>query len=356
MSHASGNYLPEGKELPSNTRQPVRVTIRDLARDLGMSVSTVSRAFQTDSRIADRSRATVLKRAAELGYKTNPFARGLVGKKNKIVGVLVSRISSPFYSEILNLLADQLSKDNMTLMLVAGEHVHEIQDGLDMLMAYEPIALLVISSYASTDSIAQAPVPHEKIVYFNRPPKRAGSLGLVYDNFVAGERVAEYLVGLGHRHFVYLSSGLESFTDQERERGFAAYCASHDIAPPRIIKATGFTYEAGMAAAEQVAARLSEIDAVFCAADMMGLGLLDGMRHNFGIEIPRQLSIIGCDDIAMAGWPSHSLTTLRLPRETMVNEIVRLIESIAEDRRPETELIQVPPGEIVVRRSTGPRS
>ncbi len=341
--------------MTDKNKQSGRVTIKDLARDLGLSVSTISRAVQANSNIADDSRALVLKHAAKRGYKANPFARSLVGKKNKMVGAFVSRISSPFYSEVVSKLSEQLSKNDMALILVAGDHFNEIRDGLDMLLAYEPIALVVISSYASVDSIAEALIPHDKVVYFNRPPKRKGSLGVLYDNVVAGERIAQYLVELGHRQLAYLSSGLDSYTDQQREKGFTDYCVSHGIPPPHIIKASDFTYEAGVASAKQVAAALTKIDAIFCATDMMGIGLLDGMRYDYGIEVPEQLSIIGCDDIAMCSWRSHSLTTLRLPRETIINETVRLIESIAEDQRPEARLIRVPPGEIISRESTAPK-
>lgn len=319
-----------------------------------MSVSTISRAFQENSHIAERSRKIVLKRAAELGYKANPFARGLVGKKTKIVGVLVSRISSPFYYEILNLVAEQLRKDNMTLMLIAGEHVNEIEDGLEMLMAYDPAVVLVISSYPSAESIAHSPVAHEKLVYFNRIPHDRSSLGLAYDNRVAGSRMAEYLIGLGHRHLAYISSGVNSSTDQERGEGFAKKCEEAGLRPPIVLTATGYTYEAGIAAADQVYDRLDEIDAVFCPADTLALGLLDGMRYTHAVDVPVRLSIAGCDDIAMAGWPSHSLTTLRMPRRTMVAEIVRLIECIAADRRPDNAVVRVEPGEIIVRNSTGP--
>lgn len=297
----------------------------------------------------------MLRRAAELGFRANPFARGLSGKTTKIVGVLVSRINHPLFAEILNLVADRVSKNNMSLMLVAGEHVHEMRDGIDMLMAYDPTAVLVFSSYASADEIANAPVAHEKIVYFNRPPKRPGSLGLVYDNVLAGERVAAHLIALGHTRLAYLSSGTESFTDQERGKGFASYCRAHGVAPPEVIRTTGFTYEDGAAAGAAVAGLLPAIDAIFCASDMLALGLLDAARHRFGIEIPRQLSIIGCGDIAMSAWPSHSLTTIRLPRQRMADELVRLIEGIADGKRPDAPLIPVPPSEIVVRQSTAPK-
>lgn len=176
-----------------------RVTIKDLAEDLGMSVSTISRAFQKGSPISDRAREIVLNRAEEMGYKANPFARSLVGKKSRIVGVLVSRISSTFYYEILNRIAEYLREDNLTLMLVAGEHVHEVQEGLNMLMAYDPLAVLVFSSFSDADSIALSPTARNKLLYFNRVPADSFSVGVAYDNHLAGARMADYLAGLGHR-------------------------------------------------------------------------------------------------------------------------------------------------------------
>lgn len=329
-----------------------RVTIKDLAEDLGMSVSTISRAFQKGSPISDRAREIVLNRAEEMGYKANPFARSLVGKKSRIVGVLVSRISSTFYYEILNRIAEYLREDNLTLMLVAGEHVHEVQEGLNMLMAYDPLAVLVISSYSDADSIALSPTARNKLLYFNRVPADSFSVGVAYDNHLAGARMADYLAGLGHRRLAYLSSGMDSSTDHERHQGFSARCVETGLDQPVLFRTKGFTYEGGMAAAADVVARLDDLDAVFCAADILALGLMDGMRHNFHVSVPENLSIAGCDDIAMASWPSHSLTTLRMPRDTIVRELIRLFRAIIDDCRPSPEIIRVSPGDVVVRNST----
>jgi DNA-binding LacI/PurR family transcriptional regulator len=337
--------------MKDKNKQAGRVTIKDLARDLGLSVSTISRAFQPNSTIADDSRERVLQHAAKRGYKANPFARSLIGKKNRMVGAFVSRIGSPVYSEVVSKLSERLSQNDMALILVAGDHYNDIKDCLNMLLAYEPVALVVMSSYAFVDSVSEAFIPHNKVVYFNRPPKRQGSLGVLYDNLAAGQRIAEYLIELGHRRLVYLSSGLDSYTDQQRQKGFVDYCRSQGIAKPRIIKSTDFTYDAGVASAKQIMPILDRTDAVFCATDMLGVGLLDGMRYDYGVDVPN-LSIIGCDDIAITGWRSHSLTSLHLPREAIINETVRLIESIADDKRPSTELIRIAPGDIIPREST----
>src|ERR1700684_4619933 len=85
-----------------------RVTVKDLARHLGMSVSTVSRAFYNDAEIAPEPRRRVLSKASEIGYQPNPLARGLITKSSRIVGVVVSDITNPFYPEVLTSLTEQI--------------------------------------------------------------------------------------------------------------------------------------------------------------------------------------------------------------------------------------------------------
>ncbi len=87
-----------------------RLTVKDLARDLGMSVSTVSRAFYPDAAIAEATRQTVLKRASEIGYRPNPFAKSLITKKTQIVGMVVSDLTNPFYPEVMTRLTSLLQK------------------------------------------------------------------------------------------------------------------------------------------------------------------------------------------------------------------------------------------------------
>src|SRR5690554_5779764 len=104
-----------------------RLTVKDLARDLSMSVSTVSRAFYPDAAIAEATRQTVLKRASEIGYRPNPFAKSLITKKTQIVGMVVSDLTNPFYPEVMTRLTSLLQKQGMNVMLASAEH----PDGID---------------------------------------------------------------------------------------------------------------------------------------------------------------------------------------------------------------------------------
>src|SRR5437762_809917 len=97
-------------------RKP-RITVKDLARQLGMSVSTVSRAFYEDAVIAPDTREKILRHAAEIGYRPNPLARSLITKSSRIVGVVVSDITNPFYPEVLTRLTEQLQAAGFNVML-----------------------------------------------------------------------------------------------------------------------------------------------------------------------------------------------------------------------------------------------
>ncbi|MBN9551724.1 MAG: LacI family DNA-binding transcriptional regulator [Alphaproteobacteria bacterium] len=113
-----------------NKNSKPRVTVKDLARDLGMSVSTVSRAFHADAVIAKDTRDVVLNRAREIGYSPNPFARSLITKKTRIVGVVVADITNPFYPEVLTRLTTELRAIDMNVMLVAADQSGEVDEDL----------------------------------------------------------------------------------------------------------------------------------------------------------------------------------------------------------------------------------
>ena len=98
-----------------------RITVKDLAKDLGMSVSTVSRAFYPDAVIAEATRKIVLERAHEIGYRPNPFAQSLITKKTQIVGMVVSDLTNPFYPEVMTRLTSLLQKQGMNVMLASAE-------------------------------------------------------------------------------------------------------------------------------------------------------------------------------------------------------------------------------------------
>ena len=118
-----------------------RVTVKDLARELGMSVSTVSRAFYPVAVIADETRRIVLERARAVGYRPNPFAQSLITKKTQIAGMVVSDLTNPFYPEVMTRLTALMQGAGMNLMLAAADQPEKIDEAVALLLTYQPADL-----------------------------------------------------------------------------------------------------------------------------------------------------------------------------------------------------------------------
>lgn len=336
-------------------RKKPRVTLRDLAEDLDMSVATVSRAFHKSATIADETRQEVLKRATELGYRPNPLARSLITKQTHIVGIVAADITNPFYPEVLNSLTEGLQTLDLSVMLVSASPSRSSDEALQLLLRYQPdIAILMAATLpsAAAQACRQAGTP---VIFFNRYASDGVSWAVTCDNTHGGMQVADHLVGLGHKRLAYVAGRPDASTTVDRWRGFRQRCLQRDLPEPIREEAGAFSYQAGYAAAIRLLKQDPRPEAVFAANDIVALGVIDAARREFGIRIPEDMSIVGFDDIAMAAWPPYSLTTLRQPTTAMVESTVDLVRKLA--RRPSLKpVVTRIPGELIVRHTTSYRN
>jgi DNA-binding LacI/PurR family transcriptional regulator len=339
----------------SSLQRKPRVTLRDLARDLGMSVATVSRAFYQEVAIAEETRRQVLARAAELGYRANPLARSLITKRTHIAGIVAADITNPFYPEVLTRLTETLQTIDMNVMLVPASPSRSSDEALRLLLRYQPdIAILLAATLPSAAAAAcrEAGTP---VIFFNRYAADGGSWAVTCDNARGGRQIAEHLIGRGHRRLAYVAGRPDASTTVDRWRGFQRCCARRGIAAPLREEAGAFSYEAGYAAALRLLARKPRPDAIFGANDILAIGVMDAARREFGLRIPDDLSIVGFDDIAMAAWPPYRLTTLRQPTEAMIAGTVDLVRKLTQDSSGAPRVIRLP-GKLIERSTTRDRN
>nr|WP_281380149.1 LacI family DNA-binding transcriptional regulator [Prosthecomicrobium pneumaticum] len=335
-------------------RKP-RVTVKDLARDLGMSVSTVSRAFHPHAVIAPQTRDLVLQRAAEIGYRPNPFARSLITKRTSIVGLVVSDITNPFYPEVVTRLTEDLRAIDMNVMLVAASASGEIDDAVRLLLTYQPDLAVILASTLSTAARRECDEAGTPVIFFNRLSNDDDAFGVTCDNAAGGALVADYLIDRGHRRLAYVAARPDASTNIERREGFVRRAVERGLASPAVIEAGLFSYEAGYHAAPGFAALSPRPDGVFCANDILAIGFMDGVRRELGLSIPDDLSVVGFDDVAMAAWPSHGLTTVRQPVEAMLASTVELARKLAAHASTAPFVNRIPPAGLVERQSARTR-
>ncbi|MFC5386665.1 LacI family DNA-binding transcriptional regulator [Aquamicrobium segne] len=333
-----------------------RVTVKDLAKDLGMSVSTVSRAFYPDAVIAEPTRKTVLERAAELGYRPNPFAQSLITKRTQIAGMVVSDLTNPFYPEVMTQMLARLQAVGMNVMLAAANEPDQTDEAVDLLLSYQPDLLIVLAVTLSSHAWEKCEQGGTPCIFFNRLSANGQGFGISCDNEMGGRQVADFLIDTGHRNLLYVSAFPDASTNVERYAGFRARTIERGLAEPEVLEAGLFTYEAGYQAGLNMAHLKGKIDGVFCANDIVAIGFMEGAQAGSGLRVPDDLSVVGFDDITMAGWPSHELTTVPQPLEDMMEAIVGLaLELSNSSARPSQKIHCFAPGKMIIRNSTRSR-
>lgn len=335
------------------TRQSV--TSYDIAQAAGVSQSAVSRAFTPGSPIAGETRRRILEVAAELGYQPNALARGMssarhgAGPRSGMVGLIVTRLADPFFAALVQLFSHALQRRGLHVLLFSVESEGEVGGALGRLMEYRIDGAIILSALLGgrmADACHNIGLP---VVLFNRTPADPAIASVEMRNEAGGRMAGEFLCETGHGHIAFLAGADDDETSDQRERGLRAGLAACGRDLSR--RETGdYTFESGHEAGRRLLARADRPDAVFCASDLMALGVIQAARRDHGLRIPDDLSVMGFDDIPQAAWPDHALTTIRQPAARMVRAAVKNL--LARIEEPDTAPARMEfDGELIIRRS-----
>jgi DNA-binding LacI/PurR family transcriptional regulator len=324
-------------------------TSRDVARLAGVSQSTVSRSFDPVSVISDETRERVMTAAAELGYRPNVIARSLITQQTDIVGIVMENLTgSHFYSRVLEEFAHCLQEMGKQVLLLKAPPDRPVDDMLPQVLGYQVDALIIASLTPGHETIDISRRGGRPVILFNRYVTDTSASVVCCDNVEGGRVVADFLVDAGHRRIAYIAGPRNTSTNRMRESGFTDRLRQRGYGEV-VREQASYTYEAGCEAARRLLVTKDPPDAVFCAADVIALGVMDTARYELGIQIPSDLSVVGFDDIACARWPAYNLTTVRQPIDEMIAATLELLVR-DEEGAPAGE-IRLLPVELIVRRS-----
>ena len=301
-----------------------KVTSIEVAKAAGVSQSTVSRTFSGLSVSAEK-RQRVLDAAARLGYSPNAIARSLSMSRTNIVSIVMENMAtSPFNPYVLEKFAQRLQSNGQQVLFFSVPAGQDSDALLPQVLQYQIDALILTSSTLSSrmvNTIKQSGIP---IILFNRAIANVAVDMVGTDNVAGGRLVANALLDAGHKHFAYLAGPVNTSTNQEREDGFCTTLRERGVETWQR-EACDYDYRSGYAAAARLLQRAERPDAIFCASDVVALGVIDQARQ-FGIAIPDELSIVGFDDIPEAAWAAYDLTTVRQPVNRMVDATLNILQ------------------------------
>lgn len=331
---------------PERVRAP---SIRDVARLAGVSYQTVSRVLNNSQSLRPSTKERVLEVIDQLGYRPNQAARALVTSRSRTIGVLTSQTAHYGAATSLHAIEEAAREGGYVISTtsLATSDYESIRDRLGYLMNQSIEALIVIAPQVRVfDAIEELEI---RVPLVTLDSTGRGEHSLSVDQ-IAGARLATaHLVGLGHEHILHLAGPQDWIEAEARMRGFIDEIVDSDlIAYPPILG--DWTADFGHYVGRELLRR-TDFTAVFAANDQMALGLMHAFRDG-GLDVPRDVSIVGFDDIPEAAhyWPP--LTTVRQDfAEIGRRSLALLLAELNGARLQSPEQIRP---ELIVRESTAP--
>ena len=314
------------------------VTIKDIARSLYISVSTVSRALTDDKNIRRETREAVLREAERLGYRRNPVAMNLKMGRTNTIGVIVPEMHTPYASQVVAGIQSVLYKNNQKVMIAeSDENPDRERESLQMMEEFMVDGLIVsLCSYKhNLETYRRLANEGVAIVFYDRIPHGMDDMPQVMvDDNNDSYFMAEHLIRLGRRRIAYLYGPDDVYNAVERGRGYREAMEKFQIYDPRLIVKTGMKFADGAAAVDSLVRQGIEFDAVYAFTDTLAIGAMNRLREK-GRYIP--------EDVAVAGFSGTELSTIVFPQLTTVEPPLtemgqRAAELVLEKvRNPEAE-------------------
>lgn len=309
----------------------LRITSVEVARAAGVSQSAVSRAFTPGASVSELTRKKVLKAAKALGYRPNAIARSLITSKSRIIAVVVAYFENQFYPDLLGQLSAKLHALGYHILLFTGLLDRDSDILLSQILQYQVDGIILLSTSLSSEFSAECASLGVPVVLVNRTTAQDDVSSVTSDNVRGGELVASFLIAGGHKRFAYVAGTPNSSTNRDREAGFLKGLRLSGVR--NFTTATGnYSWDGAARAARELLSAKKPPDAIFCANDHMALSVMDVARFECKLKIPEDLSVVGCDNVGAARWPSYALTTVEQSVESMAGAAVRIILSQVTDK------------------------
>ena len=331
------------------------VTINDVAKAAGVSVSTVTHALNGKRPVSKENKEKILRVIEELGYIPSYSASHLRKGRSGIVGFFAVDITEDFSSKILKGAERGLSEDNLSMIIASGEEF-----GSDYVKARKyfqryGVEGMIVCHHLSVDATSDASSLAEfsktglPVVFINNHvPKETSVLP---DNHYAGRIAAEHLLKQGAMHLAFLGGPKSRLSTKYRYEGYKqAIVEQNGKLPTGCVLYGDYTYQSGYTLAEKLFSLHPDVDGIFCANDYIAAGAMT-YAQSIGKLCPRDVKIVGCDNRDFSLFWSTPITTIELPLEEMGSTAMRLLKEMLEDEVESPESVLLKPG-LITRKSS----
>ena len=334
----------------SKRTSTARVTTHDVAQRAGVSQPTVSLVLSKNptARISAETRARILQAAAELRYSPNLVARSLVRSRSYALGIIVPDFRNPFFADVVSS-AERVASEEGYAVLLCEAGASSPARYLEALHARVIDGVIIDAVGAS--SVDSELLDRTNVVLIDQLPGRWP--GIATDAESAGAQAADHLIELGHHRIAFIGPAIDAHAFRMRERGFWKRLQANGIPLPSeyLVRANATALD-GRAAMRSLLRLEAQPTAVFCVNDVIAIGALKACIAA-KMQVPGDISIVGCDDIELAQLVTPELTTVKVPARELGGRAARLLIRTIEGG-PAKKSSKLLPVQLVKRGTTGP--
>lgn len=338
------------------TARKKKTTIHDIARELDVTASTVSRALKDHPRISDSTKETVMEMAKKLNYQPNSIAAALRNGKSNIVGVIVPTADRNFFASVIRGVEEVVNQSGYNVIICQSNDSPE-KEKSNIKALLESQVDGILASYAKQTTnfdhyqeVVNRGVP---LILFDRQHESLNVGAVVIDDYLGAYRATEHLIEQGCSKIIHFSGHANVSIYKERKRGYKEALKRHDLTvDEKLIMESDLKLEAGEKMARHILEWEELPDAIFSASDYAAMGAMEVLKKG-GIRIPEQIAIVGFSNESFTSFVEPSLTTVDQHSKQMGNFSARLFldyidGNISTDAPPKTVLSP----ELIVRNSS----
>ncbi len=339
------------------------ITIKDIAKQCGVGISTVSRAINNHPDINPETKKMILEEIEKAGFIPNNSARNLKRTDAKCIAVLVKGITNPFFSNMIQIIEEETQRNRYALVL---RHVEAQEDEIDVALELEKekrlrgIVFLGGRFEHSEEKLRKLNVPFIFSTIGVNVPDQMNKVefsNIAVDDRLESKRMTEYLLSLGHRRIALITERSDLPIGRQRTEGFRRAFHERGITVPEELicyvqeDIDHYSMENGYLTAKKLLESGQEVTAIYAVADSLAIGACRAV-HEAGKRIPEDISVAGYDGIEMGEYYNPKLTTIKQPVEEIAKKTIRLLLDVIAKRKEHQQIVF--PAQLVERESTGP--
>ncbi|MCQ6561978.1 LacI family DNA-binding transcriptional regulator [Paenibacillus mendelii] len=333
----------------------MKPTIYNVASKAGVSIATVSKVLNKTGRISEGTRRRVVEVMEEMGYQPSVIASALTGKSTFTIGMLIPDLANPFFAEVARSAEDRGHELGFNLVMCSTDNDPAKEVDYISLLKQKSVDGIILSTVTTNHStvkdILKLNIP---VALIARDMPTLAVDTVIVDDFIGGYLAAEHLIELGHRRIAVIAEDMNVMSSSERVRGYRSALEENGLEyDDALVKESDFTIQGGKLKSGELLDSIHSPTAIFACNDLLAIGAIQAARER-GMQLPRDLSVVGFDNTILASIVEPPLTTVAQPMRDMGRHVIDLlIQEIRGLKNQKQRIILVP--ELVVRGSTSKR-